>query len=146
MRIYVAGASAEAHMVSAYMRRLEDAGHTITLDWTKSVLANRAIGKTDAHLTRTERCVYAHADLKAVWDADAFWLILPSNNSVGCWVEYGYAMGLDGHRPTIVLSGHIDRSIFCELAPNRFDNHENALAFLLRVAPCPEHEYQIGDD
>jgi hypothetical protein len=127
-RIYVAGASTEAALISDCMRKLESAGYVITEDWTKSVIANRNEGKTDAALTLEEMTIFASNDRGGVLSADMFWLVIPTGKSVGCWVELGMAIA---HAIPSVVSGVWEGKIFCALADQRCATHDEALQMLM---------------
>ena len=128
--IYVAGASAEAELCASWMRRLEAAGHVITLDWTVDVLANRALGVPDDALSWKDRYDYAHADLAAVLAADFLWVIAHASGGCGQRVELGIALGLREtrmqYRPRIAVSGPV-RTIFGALV-DEYTTHEAAFA------------------
>jgi hypothetical protein len=129
-KIYVAGASAEVDLIAQYITKLEAAGYSITLNWTKSVLAYRAAGITEAALRGVEQLHYASQDLIGVYDADFVWLLAPaqSNTSVGAWVELGaaYARGIP-----VLVSHDLGQSIFTSLAFRSFETHDAALAWLV---------------
>jgi hypothetical protein len=127
--IYVAGASAEAEMVSKYIETLERAGLAVTFDWTRPVLANRAKGICDRDMSPADRSRHAFVDLDAVSRAEFFWLVIPEKTSHGCWIELGHALAL---RKIVVVSGDHGRSIFTSLSHLRFEKHEEALAWLHR--------------
>ncbi len=126
--IYVAGSSKERELVSAYMRGLEAAGWRITLDWPAAMDASPV---ADTAMTLVEQERHAYADLKAIDDADVFWLITPSTPSTGAWFEAGYARRAD-RRPRIVISGAAQFCLFSSLAHERYDDHASAFAALTR--------------
>jgi hypothetical protein len=127
--IYVAGASKEVDMVSGYMRKLEAGGYKISEDWTKSVIANREANKPDTAMSLSEMTKFAVADRAGVLSADMFWLIIPTNLSIGCWVELGMAIA---HAMPSIISGAWQGKIFCTLADKIVDTHDEALDLLLR--------------
>lgn len=125
MRIYVAGASKEVDMVYSYVQRLQLAGFTITHDWCAQVKANPA----DVNIDPETRAWHAERDLGGVGTAWRFWLITPEGQSVGAWVELGYALGLMRPLSRIVVSGPW-RSIFTDIV-KRYETHEEAFASLV---------------
>lgn len=128
MRVYVAGASKERELVGRYMRRLENAGHLVTFDWTRDMDARAAAGQKDADLSDAQRLEYATEDLLAIARADLFWMLVPTNASVGAWAELGYALAA---LKATVVSGDHRRSIFCAAANEHFATHEAAFAWIV---------------
>jgi hypothetical protein len=124
MKIYLAGASKELDTCKHYIERLKLLGHTITHDWTKEVEANGDANPKDVALG--DMIKWSHDDLSGVKKSDIVWLLIPENNSAGCWIEYGFALGI--HK-RVVISGNWKKSIFSALAYERFPNHELALDF-----------------
>lgn len=100
MTSYVAGASSDAEQIAEYIDALTHAGLHVTLDWTRTLLANKASGVGDRD--------------DGVARAEFSWLITPraASTSAGCWVELGHAIALRKH---IVVSGDHLRSIFTAL-------------------------------
>lgn len=145
---YLAGASAEPDItvVERYMALLREAGHVITFDWTKAV---RAVGNGSPP-DKDVRSSAAITDLQGVERCQIFWLLQPSNQSTGAWVELGHALAfkkvrslLGTKRPIIIVSGATERCIFADEHPQlvdyRFANswgssHELALAQIGRLA------------
>lgn len=126
-RIYVAGGSSEAKLVSDAMARLREAGWVVTSDWTVPVLARQAAGLVDASLSAEEAARHALGDMEGVRDADVFWLMAPAQKSEGAWFECGYAFAL-GKR--IVISGPT-HNIFATCSRLRYESHVVALANIL---------------
>lgn len=127
--VYVAGASAEVDMVAGYMQRLREGGWTIVYDWTVDVLSNRALGVKDSDLSELDASRYAENDMAAVRRSDAFWLLIPEANSIGCWLEFGMALAVPCHH--IVVSGNKRRSIFTVCHDVWFAAHDEALECFL---------------
>lgn len=126
--IYVAGASAEVHMVRGYMQKLREAGFIITHDWTESVVAAQEAGRTDRDLSLNQMSAFACHDLyDGVSVANWVWLLIPEKPSLGCWVEFGFALG---ERRKTIVSGDVSRSIFCSMANTRYTSHDLALQAL----------------
>jgi hypothetical protein len=130
--IYVATASAEPEITMAerYIQRLERVGFVITHDWTKDIRANAA--RPDLQMGHVERQDYARKDFTGIRDARIFWLLVPAKGvGSGCWVELGYALSFVTRLPEVlIVSGDWRRSIFCDLVPTRFDEHERAFDFI----------------
>lgn len=127
MKIYVAGASKEIDRIEGFMARLRAAGHVITLDWTVEVRSAGSGSPDDDEL----RKACARADLLGVEACDVFWIVKPDegSTSTGAWVELGHALAFGGK--TTVASGTSRKCIFADLVDHDFDDHEEALAFLL---------------
>ncbi len=131
MKLYLAGASAEAEMVRDFAQLVESCGHVITMKWWEPVLANRAAGIPDSALSHEERVAHAKADRRAVRQADVFWLLVPSAQSTGAWVEFGVALERAG---LVIVSGDYRRCIFADEADHRFASHADALKWLKSVS------------
>jgi hypothetical protein len=136
VKIYVAGASKEIDLVESYIAKLRDFGHVITEDWCAQIRKVGAANPTD--IDREQCAEFAIKDLKGVIDCDVFWMLVPQNNSAGCWVEFGYALALKGRASKvweIFVSGDHKRSIFCALSQvHLYDSHEEALRAISRFA------------
>jgi hypothetical protein len=129
MRIYVAGASKEIEIIEGFLARLRRAGYVITHDWTQDMREEALKGKTDVELTPEERARYAKLDLAGVESCEVFWLAVPANQSLGAWIELGFALALraqSGVSPVLMVSGPAS-SIFTDLADFRFPTHEACL-------------------
>src|ERR1700747_2806340 len=123
MKIYVAGASKERLMIADYMRRLREAGFEITHDW----IAEMDQEKTpDNELSHEKAEKYGRRNLYGVLQADLFWLMIPENQSLGAWVELGYALARMG----VIVSGDRTKSIFVHLSCDHFKTHEEAFEFI----------------
>ncbi len=140
IRLYLAGASAEASLCASFMRRIRAAGIEITKDWTADVLATSS---SDRDLGEHVRLRHATADVHGVTEADVTWAVLPSAaTSKGMWFELGVAYAA---RRRVIVSGDWRQSIFTALAARKFDTHEEALAYLVstygrRPLPAPYSE------
>lgn len=119
--VYVAGSSGEIESCASWAHRLRDAGHDVERDWPAIASANGGPNPRDAqHELRLD---LAEGDLRGVFNASIFWLLVPDAPSCGAWVELGYAWSL---RRKIIVSGDWRKSIFTSLADLRFDQHEAA--------------------
>ncbi len=98
MRVFVAGASAEAERVRAAMDRVEVEGWTLALDWLAAIEKEG----TANDMPRAKRATYALIDWDAVRGADVLWLLAPHRPSTGAWVELGLALA---HGVRVVTSG-----------------------------------------
>lgn len=121
MRIYIAGASAERTMIATFMAAVRQAGGEITFDWVKAI---EEANKLDSDLTHSEATECALLDLQGVDDADLLWHVIPTNNSKGSWVEYGYALAKN--KP-VITSGARNGCIFSSLSAMHFPDHATAL-------------------
>jgi hypothetical protein len=129
VKIYLAGASAEVARCKALGEWCRRFGHEITFAWWDVVLAAKT---HDRDLTEDARVEYAGKDLVGVIDADALWLVVPEERGVGAWIEFGFALGSIRKFPSkrLIVSGDWKKSIFTSLAHDKFDTHEEALAFV----------------
>lgn len=127
MKIYVAGASKEIEKIEGFIERLRMAGHTITFDWTVAVRQVGDASPDDGDIRKAS----ARADLDGVENCHIFWLVKPSveSTSTGAWVELGFALSFPGK--TTIASGDNRKCIFADLVDREFDEHEEALRFLL---------------
>jgi hypothetical protein len=128
--IYVAGASSEMATCQFWMRKLENAGLTITHDWCAAI---EKVGSANpAEATLVELLKYAELDRDGILNADVFWLLVPDGHSTGSWTELGLALYSRTvfQRPRIIVSGNWRRNIFCALADRRLDTHENAFEWI----------------
>lgn len=121
LRVYVAGASVEVDMCAEFIGRLRVAGAVITHDWTSSVRANG--GAADASMPRAHRAAMVVEDFAGIAAADVVWVLVPEAQTIGAWVELGYARGL---RKRVHVSGpHSRRTIFTEFCAHH-ETHEDA--------------------
>jgi nucleoside 2-deoxyribosyltransferase len=89
MRIYVAGGSTESARCRAFMNRLREAGHIITMDWVEHMEES---GAAD-HLLGEARVVDgAQRDLDGVQTADVVVFLAPAQASRGMQTELGFAL------------------------------------------------------
>jgi nucleoside 2-deoxyribosyltransferase len=134
--IYVAGASAEVEPIGEYINKLRKEGLRITHDWTREVKLAKAAGRSDQDFDVEERQKLADNDIRGVENCDIFWLIVP-NNSIGAWVEYGYALSL---RKLIIVSGNFNRTIFLEKVSefSKFTSHDNAFKHIVELYKSQE--------
>lgn len=134
MKIYLAGASQEHEQASQFMAKLREIGHVITHDWTESI---REHGSGNDHkVNHGTRAYHSDKDLGGIEDAEAFWLVCPSeeNSTKGAWVELGYALAYlrllrRVRKMIVVVSGFHGQCIFTSLAMYRFEKHNDALAW-----------------
>ena len=143
MKIYVAGASSEMALIETLMRRLREAGHTITHDWTVDVRNAGSASPDDSVVRKTA----ARKDLRGIAESDVTWLVKPAetSTSTGAWVELGYGIGLKDESvdryaikfqdasPMLVASGSSKKCIFADIVDHEFEEHEEALAFILQL-------------
>ena len=144
-RIYVAGASSNIDQIEHYIKKLQDAGWTISFDWTAPV---RQVGDASPDDPKIRRDA-ALADLQGVGTADVVWLLQPdaTSTSTGAWVELGAALTRreiylllhenSSHEVnfpikdvTVVASGLSKKCIFTDLSDYRFHGHDEAFEFI----------------
>lgn len=135
--IYVAGGSDERTACHDDIGVLTGAGWIVTHDWTMGPEWPENGGRSDPLNSAT-------LDYNAVMSADYFWLRMPEHKSEGASFELGVAVCMrdmrsairNGSAPgAIIVSGPWARSIFARLASLTFDNHKQALGWLLDLAP-----------
>jgi len=127
MKVYIAGASKEIDLVEKYVHAVRNLGHVITHDWCATI---RKVGDANPRdLPRDENAAFAKEDLNGVATCDLLWLLIPQNNSAGCWIEFGYALCRQNWRtPRIIVSGDFGKSIFCALSGVEcYSDHDIAL-------------------
>ena len=137
MKIYVAGASSEVILIEELMACLREGGIEITCDWTENI---RFAQNQEVDLSYKRAC--AEADLRGIREAAVFWMVLPKAESIGCYVELGYAIGI---RRCIVVSGLVTpNNIFCMLESDilfkKFAIHSSALTYLIEL-----HQSLLGE-
>lgn len=112
MKVYVAGSSRELDRARAAIAACRARGWHVTGDWPAEIA--RAGGRANRGLSPAERRGAAVSCLHGVRQADAFWLLVPGEDSpsAGCWVELGVALEA-GPGIAIVASGDTGRSVFC---------------------------------
>jgi hypothetical protein len=143
LRIYLATPFPRAFdLARPYMRRLRDAGHTITCDWTEGLTEDPThVRKAEVELSREEQQKFARADLEGVRTADLVWALATDLGGTGMWCELGHANCLLEERaltppytlrPQIVVSGP-PRTIFTSLSARCFADHDEALAYILSL-------------
>lgn len=127
-KIYVAGASSEIVRAERQGRLLRDNGFEVVSTWTQVIRDVGHANPTDA--TPEEYKLWAGRDLAEVQAADVFWLLLPEANTVGAWIELGFAHAIN---KLIVMSGQ-HRPIFTP-ALARFHSHydQEILSFLIEA-------------
>jgi hypothetical protein len=140
VKIYLAGASAEASKCKALADWAQRFGHTITVAWWDQVLASKT---HDRDLTAAAREEFAKLDTVGVVDADILWIAIPEERGIGAWIEFGIKLGIlflgGSHRTRewIIASGDWRKTIFTSLAHERFDTHEEALVWLQKMGEEP---------
>lgn len=125
--IYIAGASAEAEKIAGFAESVVGAGWVIALPWWLPFTAGVLKYGADRDVRSDIRLHAAEEDLDAVRWAKAVWLVVPEAPSTGAWVEFGASLAYGRHT---IVSGDWRRTIFSELADERFDTHAEALRYL----------------
>jgi len=131
MRVYVAGGSAEVELVARYVAALRAAGVEVTYDWTPDFLEGRQ--RPGAPQPAEQRAAHARADLDGIARADLVWWILPAARSEGSAFEAGVAHAL-GKRLVVSGARAAHGRVFPELAAERWDSHDAALAAIVSLA------------
>ena len=133
MKIYVAGASAEAERAARFIDAARGLGHEITFDWVPVV---RSQTVPEWELPSALRRSSAREDLAGVRGADLLVVLVPHKEvlSRGVWVELGYALGrrdVTDVAPKVWCVGPwAVASIFTELADEIHFSDAAALAAL----------------
>lgn len=135
MIVYVAGSSVEHERCAAFMRQVEQLGHTIALDWTVQVRAALAEGRKDSELSMLTRQTIAQDDADAVERCNLFVLLSPFDApSPGCFIEFGMACvqdPFDTQRCVAVVRDVGARdSLFFGLADKFFSTAAEALEWI----------------
>lgn len=134
MKIYLAGASAEADRAERVSAALLAMGHKITSTWWEVI---KAAGEANpANATRAQYLAWVERDLLELHHADALVLLLPALDvhTVGAWIELGFAVR--AHH-TIIMSGP-HRPIFTPaLAHYTVPTDEDLFMMLRPVGPMP---------
>lgn len=104
LHVYVAGSSREIPRVREAMRALVRGGCTISGDWVQLVEQH---GSAAARLDDLQRAACAQHDLDAIDRADAILVLWPRTESVGAYVELGYALAATryGDRFAVAIAG-----------------------------------------
>lgn len=143
MKVYLAGAAKELEVCESWRDLLIGEGIEISYDWMRDI---RAAGENvrDRDLSQESRHQYARNDLNGVTFADVFWLLVPEEKGVGCWVELGYALRQYWlfRNLTVIASGDHLRTIFLsgeDTPAGRagalcFDSHAEAFDEVVRLS------------
>ena len=111
MKFYVAAYAGERDRVAAVHRRLREAGHAITVDWTD--LLDVADDERDAHPQRV--AAVATRDLGGVADCDVFILLSDPPDGRAKYAELGAAIMssvLRGRPKVYVVGEQTHHSVF----------------------------------
>ncbi len=130
MRIYVGGAWVERHgRVKPIIASLQEAGHTITHDWTKEDTNSWSNAlHSDSDMPKEERFARARKDCEGILEAQWVWILAPHDRgAAGLWAEFGIAVGL--RKPVMVSGANCRRTIFTELAQALYEKDEDAIEF-----------------
>jgi len=134
LQVYVAGASAEMERAEGWMRKLREAGITVTSTWPDVIRKVGAANPMDA--PRADRLGWAIDDVRQVVESNVFWLLLPQGKvSAGAYTELGCAIamtlfskqaelaGLPAAPYKILVSG-VETSIFTALGTHATTDEE----------------------
>jgi hypothetical protein len=115
-KLYVAGASKEIDIVEMHIKSLRASNIEITHDWCEVMRKTKGMELSKGNLR--------YYDLEGVDKADLVWVMVPKVDSIGCYVEMGYALAL--RKPLIVSGDILPNNIFALLGKH-FETHQNAL-------------------
>lgn len=112
MKVFVSGRIDDIENVRLVQRKLIDAGHKITHDWTKNETGDKMLAGREAKLADPKETQNrAVLDINGVMDADAY-VICTNNKNIGkgMYVELGAAIALNEktERPRIYLLGRMN--------------------------------------
>lgn len=142
--IYVAAASSELERAKAIMKRLRDAGFTVTSTWVETITN---VGDANPmHASQEDRAKWSMDDLNQVMDAQVLWLLIPPRgvSTDGANVELGFALAMQAMAQQaresgipapdrFVVSSGTERSIFTALT-NHYSTDDEAFAAVLEGA------------
>lgn len=112
MKIYVAGKTRNYEKVREVQALVDESGHMVTYDWTRSVPDGAWENEANANLSPEFKRVCARNDMMGVAAADAIIAVM-SDDLWGTMIEIGMAMMA---AKEIVLLGHPEReSVFFHL-------------------------------
>jgi hypothetical protein len=135
MKVYVAGSSKEIDRAEFWIKKLRGVGIVVTSTWPEVV---RSVGQNNPHdRTVDQYKQWAEKDFGEVEAADVFWLHLPVTQTIGAYIELGYA-----HRAAkfIAMSG-VHKPIFTPaLASVHGENDEDIFDVLHRMANLSSQE------
>lgn len=131
-KIYIGGASADMVRVSTQMALARERGLEVTYDWPEKIRADGGVAN-EGH-DGFERYRLAKECLQGVRDAYFVWLMGDGVQTIGMWVELGYALAL--RKPVVLSGGFGDATIFGALT-EEFRTHHEALNYIVgEVFPC----------
>jgi hypothetical protein len=142
LRIYLACPFPRAFdLARPMMKKLRDAGHSITCDWTEGLVEDPShVRKAETELSVGEQRKLARADLEGVRTADLVWALATDLGGTGMWWEAGYCQALidlewrpANHRVLQLVVSGPPRTIFTSLSARTFVTHDEALAFILSL-------------
>lgn len=104
-RIYIAASFEQREEVRSLYKKLIEAGHKITADWTQ----HKELAQIESEEERRQLKVdYAIEDVDGVKTATVYALLIGDRKSTGAHIELGIALGADIGR--ICLIGNPDES------------------------------------
>lgn len=89
MNIYCAGASKEITRIERWVKRLKESRINVVSTWIDVIRIVGQANPTDALPEQYK--AWAEKDLAEVRSADILWLFLPECETIGAYVELGYA-------------------------------------------------------
>lgn len=137
--IYLAASRHDIALAKELMRRLREAGHTITHDWIADIESSPrpkdvTTSLSDHELPDAYLVQCAKSDFMGVVRADLFWLLAPAEGGSGCWIELGMRIMAKQPPTQTIISGAHTRSIFINWTraegAKTFDQHEEAFSWV----------------
>lgn len=137
MKIFVSGQITDLDNVRSVQKRLIEAGHEITHDWTRNETGDKMLGDNEAKLADVQETGRrAKLDIKGVVDCDAY-VVCTDNAKVGkgMYAELGAALALNvtNGRPKVYLVGSMNHMTVFYFHPSveRLDSVDELLVKLV---------------
>jgi hypothetical protein len=102
-RVYIAASFEQTDDVKALYKKLRDAGHVISADWTIHKEIASISSKEERQALKSQ---YVIEDSEGVSSASVFALLIGPRKSTGAHIEFGIALG--AKVPLIILIGQPD--------------------------------------
>ena len=120
MKLYIAGSWLEREYVGDLIDKVRKIGHIVTYDWTADVSPTLL---DDGELARI-----AYVETAAIQKSDRLWLVFPTTESRGSFVELGLALAWHHYKP-IVSGRELHKCIYNHIC-QQFTNEETVLEYL----------------
>ena len=125
-RFYVASRFEDFRRARAAIAALTERGHEVTYDWTLMADQYPVGGREAPRQVNREQ---AGRDLNGVREADFVLVLTAETGGCGMWIEMGAALALE--IPLVLAGPNHNRSIFSELAEERFDRDDFAIEYCI---------------